>query len=235
MMRDHLSNRLMSALPELDRQRCLAAGEIVNLAFGEVLAEPGQRIRYVYFPMASFISLTTPIQPGVPGARLEVGMIGDEGMLGVSVILGIPISPLHAVVQGGGPVLRIAILPFRHQLALSAALRRQIKRYLFVLIQQLAQSAACTRYHLVEERLARWLLMSQDRAHSAEFHLTHEFLAYMLGVRRVGVTKAARALQQEGLIQYRRGDIHIINRVGLEQRACVCYEAAKKSYARILG
>jgi CRP-like cAMP-binding protein len=161
-------------------------------------------------------------------------MVGNEGMLGISLILDIADSPLHAIVQGRGPVFRMEVMSFRRQLALSKSLQKQLKRYLFVLIGQLAQSSACTRFHVVEARLARWLLMTQDRAHSAQFHLTHEFLASMLGVRRVGVTNAAVALQRKKLIAYHRGNITVLDRRGLEAAACACYALDQASYARML-
>ena len=227
-----VANRLLAALPRKDRLRFLEGCETVDLAFGEVLAEPGERIRHGYFPTAGFISLISPIDDS---PCLEVGMVGDEGMCGVSLILGVEISPQRFLVQGAGQTLRMKAASFRRELELSTALQSLLKRYLYVIMSQLAQAAACTRYHLVEARLARWLLMTHDRARSDQFHITHEFLAYMLGIRRTGITKAATALQQRQLITYSRGNIAILDRVGLEAASCSCYAADLASYARVMG
>ena len=190
-------NHLIELLPMGDRDRLLALCEPIEMVLSEVLCEPGEPTRHVYFPTKGYISLVALVD-GSPG--VEVGMVGREGMLGAHLVLGEATVPLHALVQGAGSTWRIATAPFKRELAKSAALRRCLNRYLYVLMAQQASSAACLRFHLIGQRLARWLLMSQDRAHSNSFHLTHEFLAYMLGMRRVGVTAAANVLQQGGLI-----------------------------------
>jgi CRP-like cAMP-binding protein len=226
------ANRLLEALPRRDRRRFLAECEPVELRFSEVLADSGERIRHAYFPSDSFISLSTPANGC---ASLEVGLIGNEGMLGISLVLGIDVTPLRAVVQGDGSALRMDAALFRHQLALSPALLGLLNRYFYVVVGQLAQASACTRFHTLEARLARLLLRTHDRVHSDKLHLTHEALAGMLGVRRVGVTKAATSLQDRNLISYRRGCIAILNRAGLKAAACRCYATDELTYARTMG
>jgi CRP-like cAMP-binding protein len=197
----------------------------------QVLSHVGIPTRHVYFPTEGFISLVTPIN-GTP--ILEVGMVGREGMLGTQLALGVRAAPLHALVQGPGAAWRIGAVAFRRELAQSAALRRGLNRYVYVLMMQLASAASCLRFHKIEPRLARWLLMTQDRAHSDCFHVTHEFLAYMLGVRRVGVTTAASVLQRGGLIKYHRGQIQVLSRRKLEAAACSCYAADREAYSKLL-
>jgi CRP-like cAMP-binding protein len=225
-------NQLIESLPGSSRSRLLAICEPVELAMGEILGEVGMPTRYVYFPKVGFISLVTAIE-GRP--TLEVGMVGREGMLGTQLVLGVEDAPLHAVVQGAGAAWRIGASGFSRELKRNAALRSGLNRYVYVTMAQFASSASCLRFHQIGQRLARWLLMTQDRAHSDSFHITHEFLAYMLGVRRVGITTAASVLQREGLIQYRRGEIQVLNRRGLKAAACSCYAADREAYAKILG
>jgi len=201
------------------------------LVLGDILCEPEQIIRHVYFPINSFISLMTPIDGH---SSLEVALVGSEGMYGIPLMLGVNFTSLHAVVQGSGHAWRMDVDRLHSELKHSVALQQELNRYIYVLMIQLGQTAACTRFHVVEERLARWLLMMRDRAHSDTFHITHEFLAHMLGVRRVGVTKAAGSLQNKKLISYSRGDVRIHDIAGLEAASCHCYRADKETYNRIL-
>jgi CRP-like cAMP-binding protein len=225
-------NRLLEGLPTSHRRRMLAGCEPVELVFGDVLYTPGETLSHVYFPTRSFISLVMPIGGA---ASLEVGLIGNEGMFGVPLALGVDVSPVRAVVQGAGPALRMVAARFGRELRRSPALQRQIDRYIFVHMSQLSQTAACTRFHVVEARLARWLLMTQDRAHADGFHITQQFMALMLGVRRVGVTKAASSLQKRRLIHYSRGNITVLDRPGLRAASCVCYRADREAYDQMLG
>jgi len=225
-------NRLLEALPRTDLRRFLTACEAVELSFADVLYTPRERLTHVYFPIVGSISLIMPVD----GTNaLEVAIVGNEGMFGVPIVLGVDVSPVRALVQGAGSALRMGAAPFWRELERSEALKRAIDRYIFVHLAQLAQTAACTRFHVVEARLARWLLVTQDRAHAPTFHVTQEFLAFMLGVRRVGVTEAAGALQQRCLIEYRRGRMTVLDRRGLKAAACGCYQADLDSYERILG
>jgi len=220
-------SRLIEGLPSKQRKQLLNGCEPVDLVFGNVLHEANQPIRHVYFPLSSFVSLVTTLDGHQP---LEMGLIGNEGMLGATLALGIGQAPMRAVVQGSGSALRISSQLFKQELLSSPALLRALKRYLYVVMTQLSQSAACTHFHEIEPRLARWLLMTHDRAHADHFHLTHEYLADMLGVRRSGVSIAAAAMQVRGLISYSRGEIQILDRAGLELAACECYAALQADY-----
>ena len=227
-----VTNRLIGGLPARDHARALEHCESVDLVFGTILCEPGQPFRYAYFPLTGFISLVATVSGHKP---LEMGLIGNEGMLGATLALGVRNSPQRGVVQGSGTALRMTVAHLRAELRDSAALRRTLDRYLYVLMAQLSQTAACTRFHAIEARLARWLLMTHDRAHGDHFDLTHDFLADMLGVRRSAVTIAAGALQRRKLISYSRGRIVIQDRKGLEAASCECYRAVVDDYSNIFG
>lgn len=224
-------NQLLAALPAKERVRFLASCTEVDLALGTVLYEQGDRMRFVYFPTESFISLITTVDGH---STLEIGMIGGEGMCGHAIVLGGKVALVRALVQGGGTAWRMEAAAFQRQLESTPALRRLLGLYINVLIAQFAQTAACTRFHVVEKRLARWLLMTQDRAHRDVFHVTQEFLAFMLGVRRVGVTAAAGVLQARNMIRYKRGSMTILNRRRLEAAACACYRTDLDIYQREL-
>lgn len=226
------ANRLLVSLPPALQRRFLASCDPVTLDFAQVLCKAGDPTRHVYFPVDCFISLVTAL---ADDERLEVGIVGDEGMLGTSLILGVKATAQHSLVQGAGHALRMNAAVFTQYCEKNPALRQVMNHYVHVLMSQLAQTAACTRYHVVEARLARWLLLTRDRAHSDRFHITHEFLAYMLGVRRVGITEAASALHVRKLINYRRGEIEILDGAGLERASCGCYAQGNTMYEQVLG
>jgi len=219
-----VANSLLAALPRKDYQLLLARLEPVTLTFGEVLYHPCEPIRHVYFPTDSLVSLLTLAEGH---QALEVGLVGREGMLGIPLALGVGDSPVRALVQGTGMALRMTSAHFRSELQQSAHLQREVYRYTYELMVQMTQTAACNRFHRVETRLARWLLMTRDRVQSNQFHLTQDLLANMLGVRRVGVTNAAGALRLRKLISYNRGEISILDGAGLEAAACQCYQIVK--------
>jgi CRP-like cAMP-binding protein len=226
-----IENQLIANLPRKSRLSLMKLCKPVQLTMADVLCDGGKPIHHVYFPVEGFISLVTLLD-GKP--VLEVGMVGREGMLGAQMALGVFREPLHAVVQGSGFAWRIGNLAFRRELKRNLALKQSLSQYLHVTMTQLAGSAACLRFHQIGPRLARWLLMTQDRANSNNFRVTHEFLAFMLGVRRVGITTAASRLQRQGLVEYHRGNIKILNRAGLEKAACGCYASDRKAYAELI-
>ena len=196
----------------------------VELDYGEILYEPGELLRHVYFPSDSLVSLLTLVDGHL---ALEVGMVGSEGMVGFPLGLGIASSQVRALVQGSGRALKMSAVEFSKQLKRSAALRQELGSYTSALMAQISQTAGCNRFHVVDLRLARWLLMTRDRVRSTDIHLTHAFLGHMLGVRREGVTEAAGKLQKAGLIKYNHGHIRILDQKGLEEAACACYKSLK--------
>lgn len=221
------SNRLIAHLPRKLGDRLLALGERVALEFDAVLCESGAPYRDVYFPSSGFISVVSKVHGHPP---LDIGLIGSEGMLGATLVLDVLTAPLRAVVQGSGIAWRIPTIKFKRLVRESAALRRVLHRYLSATFAQLAHGIACTRFHEIEPRLARWLLMTHDRAHGERFHLTHQYLADMLGVQRSAITIAAGALQSRQLIQYSRGEINVLDRAGLQEASCECYAIAVADY-----
>lgn len=220
-------NKLIDALPLRQRMQLLAQCETVSMQFGACLAEKATRIRHAYFPLTGFASLVISVNGHKP---LELNMIGNEGMAGAELVLGTRNAPYTSVVQGSGTALRVGASAFGKQLDASPALRRICNRYFYILVEQFAQSIACNCFHEVSQRLARWLLMTHDRANGKDLELTHAFLATMLGVRRSAVTIAAGNLQQQQLISYSRGHIRVLSRSGLEQMSCECYAASVRAH-----
>jgi CRP-like cAMP-binding protein len=221
--RQSVENRLLAALPRRTYRDLLSGLEPVTLNFGDVLISPGERIRHVFFPHNCLVSLLTEEEE----RAVEVGLVGHEGMVGISLALGINVSPVRAMVQGTGTALRMKSSRFLQEFESNPVLQRELYRYSHALMSQVAQISACNRLHRVEARLARWLLMTRDRLLSPNFPLTHRFLGFMLGVRRVGITQAAGALQRKDLITYSRGNIRILDQKGLEAAACRCYRIVK--------
>ena len=230
MVAEHNANLLLAALPPEELARMLPALDQVQVELGAVLCEPGDPIRHIYFPNDCLISLMAVAEGRM---TLEVGQVGREGMLGATVALGHETTQVRAVVQRSGSASRIDADQLRAEFARSPQLQRVLYRYTDALLAQAIQIAVCSRYHVLEARLARSLLVTRDRLQSDKFHLTHEFLAHALGVRRVGVTKAASALQQQGLINYSRGNIEILDPDGLAATACTCYEIVREAGAGV--
>ena len=223
------TNWVLASIPPRTYRRLAAQLEPVTLKYCQVLYEPGEPIRHVYFPINCLVSLLTSVDKG---RTLEVGMVGNEGMAGMPFILGMGISGARALVQGGGSALRMAAAPFRIEFDRNRPLQEALYRYTYALMAQISQTAACNRFHEVEERLARWLLMTRDRMGGDEFPLTQDFLAHMLGTRRGGVTEAASALKRRKLIGYTHGNIQILDAEGLNAAACSCYQIVRKVFER---
>ena len=224
-------NHLLDALPVPDFQRFAPHLEHVELKLGEVLYEPGAKMRYVYFPTTAIISLLYVMQDG---ASAEIAIVGNEGILGISLFMGGESTPSRAVVQSQGYGYRIRSQLLKDEFARFGPMMHLLLRYTQALITQMGQTAVCNRHHTVDKQLCRWLLLSLDRLGSNELSMTQELIANMLGVRREGVTEAAGKLQAAGLLTYRRGKITVLDRAGLEARTCECYEVVKKEFDRLL-
>lgn len=223
-----IENRLLAALPKKEQEHLLLNMEQVSLPFAKMLYEPGDTIRHVYFPNNNTIlSLLSTVEDR---STLEVGLVGNEGMAGISVFLDVSASRNRVIVQGAGTALRMKVALFRRESNHGGKLQSLLLRYTQALLTQVSQTAACNRFHTVDARLARWLLMTHDRVRSDEFRVTQEFLSNMLGVRREGVSKTAGALQRDELISYSRGILMILNRAGLERISCQCYGIVKEEY-----
>lgn len=220
------ANRLLAALPPASFRRMSRAFEHVSLEFGQVLCEPGDALQHAYFPLDCLISLLAAVDNDE--ADLEVGLVGREGLAGMPLALGNRISPVRELVQGAGNALRMPAKRFVEELGRTPKLRRLVDRCVFVAMSTAMQIAACNKSHLLEERLVRWLLMVRDRLGRNDFYLTQDFLARMLGVRRAGVTEVASALQQRKLIDYRRGNVRLLDVGALRAKACSCYEVIRK-------
>ncbi len=225
--KSHPANQLLAALPAKTYQRLQSGLERVHLEFGHVLYQPGDTARHIYFPNDSLISLLIAVE-GNGNGSLEVGMVGKEGMVGIPLALGRPKSPVRVLVQGGGSAMRMSGKRFVAELKKNGGLKLQLDRCLYMSMMTAMQIAACNKSHVIEERLARWLLMVRDRVGHDEFDLTQEFLARMLGVRRPGVTDAAGNLQRRKLIRYSRGRVRILDLGGLTAASCGCYEVIRK-------
>jgi CRP-like cAMP-binding protein len=227
-----IDNRLLAALPASDRRRIVGGCERVELALAEPLYAPWKPLGFVYFPISSFVSL---IMPTGDSSVFEVGLVGNEGMLGTALALSTDMSAERATVQGAGSALRMDVPALQRELRRSGAFRGEINRYVHVRMGQLAQAAICAQFHLLEARVARRLLVTQDRAGASAFKITQEILASKLGVRRAGITQAASSLKRRRLIRYARGVITVMDRRGLMSAACSCYQADRDSHDRILG
>jgi CRP-like cAMP-binding protein len=219
-MSNATANNLLTGLPRKVYHEILPALVAVNLDFGQLLYREGERMKDVYFPQSCVVSLLVAVEHG---AALEVALVGRDGLLGVPLALGAELSPVRALVQGAGAALRMSRAAFRAALQEHAPLREAVYNYAGLLMAQIGQTAACNRFHQVNARLARWLLMTRDRLASSEFRVTQEFLSAMLGVRRVGVSEAASSFQHQHLIEYSRGVITILDHAGLESACCACY------------
>jgi CRP-like cAMP-binding protein len=225
-------NHLLAALPELEFDRLAAHLELVPMPLGEMLYEPGRQLQHAYFPTTAIVSLHYLMESG---ASVETAGVGNEGVVGISLFMGGDTTPSSAVVHTGGHAYRLERRLLKQEFNRAGLLQSLLLRYTQALITQMSQTAACNRYHSVEQQLSRWLLLTLDRVPSREFVMTQELVAGILGVRRESITAAAGNLQQVGFIRYRRGHISVLDRRGLETRACECYAVVKKELSRLLS
>jgi CRP-like cAMP-binding protein len=228
---DPKMNDLLAALPPIVWERWLPQLEPVDLALGKVLYESGGTMSHVYFPTTAIVSLLYVMEDG---ASAEIAVVGNEGIVGVSLFMGGGSTPSRAVVQSAGQGFRLRAEMLKDEFGKAGPVMHLLLRYTQALITQMAQTAVCNRHHSLDQQLCRWLLLSLDRLHGDELVMTQELIANMLGVRRVGVTEAAHKLQRAGLIRYVRGHITVLDRVGLEKRTCECYSVVKNEYDRLL-
>jgi CRP-like cAMP-binding protein len=224
-------NRLLAALPAAEYERLLPHLELVPMPLGDVLYESGGRLQHVYFPTTSIVSLLYVLENG---ASAEIAIVGNEGILGISLFMGGETTPSRAIVQSAGFGYRLKAQLLKQEFNRAGPMLRLLLRYTQALITQMTQTAVCNRHHSVEQQLCRWLLLSLDRLSTDEVSMTQELIANMLGVRREGVTEAAGKLQRAGLIRYSRGRIEVLDRPGLEKAVCECYQVVKQEFDRLL-
>ena len=228
---DPRQNALLAALPTAEWERWLSQLEAVEMPLGKVLYESGSKMTHVYFPTTSIVSLLYVMEDG---ASAEIAVVGHEGIVGISLFMGGSSTPSRAVVQSAGLGYRLQASLMMQEFNRAGPVLHLLLRYTQALITQMAQTAVCNRLHSLDQQLCRWLLLSLDRLKSNDLVMTQELIANMLGVRREGVTAAAGQLQDAGLIRYRRGHIHVLDRPGLEKRTCECYAVVKNEYDRLL-
>ena len=230
-LQDPRQNRLLAALPPGEFQRWAPMLELVDMPLGQVLYESGLTLSHMYFPLDSIVSLLYVMENG---ASAEIAVVGNEGLVGVSLFMGGETTPSRAVVQSGGRGFRLEAQAMKSEFNRAGPVLHLLLRYTQALITQMAQTAVCNRHHTLDQQLCRWLLLSLDRLQGSELVMTQELIANMLGVRREGVTESALKLQSSGLIRYSRGRIKVLDRDGLEERTCECYAVVKKEYDRLL-
>ena len=228
---DPKKNRLLAALPDAEWQRWRPQLELIALPLGQVLYESGTTLKHVYFPTTAIISLLYVMENG---ASAEISVVGNEGLVGISLFMGGESTPSRAVVQSAGHGFRLKAQLMKDEFDRAGPVLHLLLRYTQALITQMSQTAVCNRHHSLDQQLCRWLLLSLDRLEGTDLVMTQELIANMLGVRREGVTEAAHKLQEAGLIRYSRGRISVLDRIALERRVCECYGVVKKEYDRLL-